>query len=336
MAVTPESNLALIEELQELVGAKTYEPVDGPEFSYPAVGQAVDDEMWQYITLALGDGVLDTGGSPYLLTDARNNDNTMELRVSRFSGNAQAVLKGFYHRLLKNMRLEFPMPMSRTTYHVVLEMNPLRARSPEGPVSVKVYPNELNTESGRRHLTLWRVTREPNQLLTDAVVEKYTPRVVSTHLVYSWDQLPAPQDALWGAMYFIHETAETVMAVGANQDSSGPTRWKNITSPEWVDSTSNAFPAASSGFSPARRVVGDRLEFRGRCSRSDGSKFVAGSTYTLVPNVPDAENTVILNAGSDSSRNPVAMEVVKGDKPVFRPKNDTPYIDLNGFFYYWK
>ena len=57
MAVTPESNLALIEELQDLVGASTYEPVDGPELSYPAVGQAVDDEMWKYITLALGDGV---------------------------------------------------------------------------------------------------------------------------------------------------------------------------------------------------------------------------------------------------------------------------------------
>ena len=141
MAVTPESNLALIEELQELVGAKTYEPVDGPEFSCSAVGQAVDDEMWQYITLALGSGVLDTGGSPYLLTDARNNDNTMELRVSRFSGNAQAVLNGFYHRLIKNMRLTFEMPLVDTTYYVVLELNPLKAKSPEGPISVKVYPN---------------------------------------------------------------------------------------------------------------------------------------------------------------------------------------------------
>lgn len=332
---TPESNLALIEELQELVSAEYANP-EGPEFSFPAVGQAVDDEMWKYITLALGSGVLDTGGWPYLLTDARNNDNTMELRVSTFSGNAQAVLNGFYHRLLQNMRLEFPMPGNETTYYVVLELNPLKADTSEGPISVKVYPNELNTESGRTHLILWKVTRKSNQLLTDASVEAVRPRVVSTHLVYTRDQLPDPGESLWGSMYFVHATSEILMAVGANQESNGPTRWKNLTSPEWVESTSVAFPWAGHGEKPAHRVVGDRVELRGRVKRHNGTNFYGGNSYTLIPNCPDIGGRTVTMGGCTQSRDFVTMDANPNSqaKPIFEFSNDSAWADLTGLFYY--
>lgn len=332
---TPQELLALIEELQALVSAD-YAPPEVPEFSYPAVGQAVDDEMWKYVTLALGSGVLDTGGWPYLLTDARNNDETMELRVSTFSGNAQAVLNGFYHRLLKNMRLKFEMPLTDTTYYVVLELNPLKAKTPEGPISVKVYPNELNTESGRTHLILWKVTRKPNQLLTDALIETVRPRVVPTHLVYTKDQLPDPSESLWGSMYFVHETSEILMAVGANQESNGPTRWKNLTSPEWVESTSGAFPWAGHGEKPAHRVVGDRVELRGRVKRDTGTNFNTDVDYTLIPNCPDAGATSVMIAGADQKKNSVRIDATKGsgNKPKFTVKDPAAWIDLTGLFYY--
>ena len=347
MAVTPESNLALIEELQELVGAKTYEPVDGPEFSYPAVGQAVDDEMWKFVTLALGSGVLDQGGRPYwlrkLASDSETNSaNQMRLTVSTTTDNAQAVLKGFYHRLLQDMRLDFPMPLSETTYYVVLELNPLKARAPEGPISVQVYPNELNTESGREHLVLWTVTRQPNQLLTEATVARYRPRVVPTEIVATQDQLPDPTGCLWGSLFFVHETAEILMAVGATEESGGPTRWLNLTSPEWTPSTSIAFPAVGhrGAPGPSWRTIGDKVELRGRVKRSDGSDFNPGVDYTLIPNCPDVGKSGVMWSGSDGRRsNPVWMDTGTagaGVKPTFRVKEPTAWVDLTGFFYYKK
>lgn len=338
---TPESNLALIEELQDLVSAD-YAVPEGPEISYPAVGQAVDDEMWKYITLGLGSGILDQGGRPYNLTglgsdSATNQANQMFLTVSTLTGTAQAVLKGFYHRLLQDMRLDFPMPLAETTYYVVLELNPLKAREPEGPISVKVYPNELNTESGREHLVLWTVTRKPNQLLTDAVASRSNPRVAPTQLVASESQLPDPSKCLWGAMYFIHETAETVIAVGSTQEAGGPTRWLNLTSPEWLESTSGAFPWVGHAGSakPARRVVGDRVELRGRVKRQGGEDFNAGVSYTLIPNVPDVGIGTVMHGGSDGRRSsPVFMDASPGSRPTFRVQENTAWIDVTGLFYY--
>lgn len=328
-----------IDEIREIV-TTTYQLPEGTEYSYPVVDQPMNDEQWQYVTLANGDGIFDTGGSPYNLklngSEANTNStNTMLLTVSTVTKTAEAVLRGFYHRLMADKELSFPGVMSETTYYVVLQYDPLGHKTPGGPISVKVVTT-LDTTLGKRQLVLWVLVRQPNQLLTDATIQRYLPRVVPTQLVYSEDQLPDPSKLVWGSMYFIHETAEIVMAVGANEQAGGPTRWKNLTSPEWVETTSSAFPAFESGLRAARRIVGDRVEFRGRSARSGGSRFAAGSTYTLVPNVPDVKGTLILNAGSDSSRSPIAMDAVDGTKPVFRPKNDTPYIDLTGFFYYWK
>lgn len=341
---TPESNLALIEELQALVSAD-YAPPEGPEFSYPAVGQAVDDEMWKFITLALGSGVLDTGGRPYWLenvgSDSETNQaNQLRLTVSTTSGNAQALLNGFYHRLLEDMRLDFPMPLSETTYYVVLELNPLKARSPEGPISVQVYPNELNTESNRQHLVLWAVTRKPNQLLTDSTITRKRPRIAPTEIVATRSQLPDPTGCLWGALFFVHETAEVLMAVGATETSGGPTRWLNLTSPEWAESTSAAFPWAGhvTSAKPAWRVVGDRVELRGRIKRSNGADFSPSTDYKLIPNCPDVGVSTVMWGGSDGRRSdPICLDsgtAGVGAKPTFRVKEATAWVDLAGLFYY--
>ena len=274
MAVTPESNLALIEELQELVGASTYEPVDGPEFSYPAVGQAVDDEMWKYITLALGDGVLDEGGQPYwlrkLASDSETNSaNQMRLTVSTTRGDAQAVLKGFYHRLLQNMRLDFPMPLSETTYYVVLELNPLKARDPEGPISVKVYPNELNTESGRRHLLLWTVTRKPNELLTDAKISRIRPKVTPVISVDEPEHRPDPSTVLWGTRCFVTSNGIEYRAQGSSED--GPRSWYTVGKTKgWTDIGLGGSYRAHS-ITPQYRVADGYVEFRGNVRNTGGS-----------------------------------------------------------------
>ena len=291
MAVTPESNLALIEELQDLVGASTYEPVDGPEFSYPAVGQAVDDEMWQFVTLALGTGILEMGGSPYWLrkfeTDSETNSrNQLRLTVSWTTGNAQAVVRGFYHRLVRDMVLDFPMPLTETTYYVVLELNPLKARDPEGPISVKVYPNELNTESGRQHLILWTLTRKPNQLLSDVYLERYSPKVTPMLNVDAERHRPDASTVLWGTRVFCMDSGIEYRASGSEEGTSGPTEWVRIgQKKDWTNLGIRDDYYTWHEVRPEYRIVDGVMEFRGGLRRNSWEP-IPGNTASIIGWVP--------------------------------------------------
>lgn len=276
---TVESNLALIEELQSLVSADYAQP-EGPELSYPAVGQAVDDEMWKFITLALGDGVLDVGDIPYGLSRLDNQSNTAVLTVGKKTGTAQAIVGGFYHRLLKDMVLEFPMPVTETPYYVTLELNPLKARAPEGPISVQVYPNELNTESGRKHIILHTVTRRPDELMTDAVIARVRQRVAPVLVFGSHDQLPelGADDApvLWGTVAVVHGIRKDVLIAKGDGDE-GVTRWESVISPPWNDLVLSAgYEALDAENKPQWRLVGDMIEYHGQVKRTNGANLASG------------------------------------------------------------
>lgn len=281
---TPESNLALIEELQSLVSAD-YSVPEGPEFSYPAVGQAVDDEMWQWITCGIGSGIFDTGGYPYWLRglgsgSETNSQNQMRLTVDNITGDAQAIFNGFYHKLVEDMRLDFPMPLSETTYYVVLELNPLKAQSTEGPISVKVYPNELNTESGRKHMILWSVKRKPNQLLTEAEIVRYRPRASPTFTVTDRDHLPDPTTVLYGTVAFIHGVdKDVVIAKGLDSEEGGATRWESLLDARWETyGDGSAYRWPGHGYRRALKRKGRTRELRGRAERVSGASFSASSS----------------------------------------------------------
>ena len=347
MAVTPESNLALIEELQDLVGASTYEPVDGPEFSYPAVGQAVDDEMWKYITLALGNGILDDGGYPYWLrklgSDSETNSaNQMRLTVADTTGNAQAVLKGFYHRLLQDMRLDFPMPLSETTYYVVLELNPLKARSPEGPISVQVYPNELSTESGREHLILWTVARKPNQLLTDATVTRYRPRVAPTITVTRTEDLPDPASVLYGTAALIYNDNEWFVARGANNAEGGATRWESMSDPgqSYIRPDEGAYKWVGHGARAGAVRYGQIVFLEGRVARAgrfEGENFNAGSDYHImtlpVGLRPKSERRFVTKNSGMNAGHTSTVIVYSDGRVIIQPGYTNAWLALDGIQY---
>ena len=342
---TPESNLALIEELQSLVSADYAQP-EGPEFSYPAVGQAVDDEMWKFITLALGSGILDDGGWPYWLrslgSDSETNQaNQMKLTVATTTNTAQAVLKGFYHRLLEDMRLDFPMPLSETTYYVVLELNPLKARDPEGPIRVKVYPNELNTESGREHLTLWTVTRKPNQLLTDATITRYRPRVAPTLNVLTWEHLPDPATVLYGTVAFVYGDNDIAISRGADNAEGGSTRWDSLLNPKWVDLSDNEYYGwPGHGYHRGYREKSGSVQLRGRISRVTGDNFLVGGSsnaagygiLTLPERLgPKEELRYVTSTNSYSGNKLAIITVVKSGQVYATPLlGECAWISLDG------
>lgn len=343
---TPESNLALIEELQALVSAD-YAAPEGPEFSYPAVGQAVDDEMWKFITLALGNGILDDGGEPYYLrklgSDSQtNSENQMRLTVATSSGNAQAVLGGFYHRLLEDMRLTFPMPLTRTVYYVTLELNPLKAKSALGPISVQVYPNELNTESNRQHLILWTVTRDPNQLLTEATVTRYRPRVAPAITVAREEDKPDPSTVLWGSTCVVHRTNTIYVAVGSTgEGETGGTRWKGLDEPNATYTRPDGvYKWVGHGAKPGASKIGQVVYLEGRLARGDrfeGQNYNEGNDYEIMnlpPELrPKSERRFITNKdGFNSSLSSVIVVYADG-RVVARPNAATAWIGLDGISY---
>src|SRR5699024_7858947 len=93
-------------------------------------------------------------------------------QVERKPG-SQAIVEGFYHRLDEDITLSFPAVTKRTTYYVTLQYDPLRT---DMPVQAKVVTS-LDYSQGKNYLHLYNVTREPNQLLTDAAVRMIRPRV---------------------------------------------------------------------------------------------------------------------------------------------------------------
>lgn len=230
MTVTPESNYALIQQLQDLVSSAA-EPPSGEEFSYPVVDQAVSSSMWQWITMGVGSGMIDTGGNPYNLVNLSNATNTAQISVSGSTGTANAILRGFFHQLSANKTISLPMPGSTTTYHICLTFDPRNENDVLGPVSVEVYSGEPPTTFNRHHIVLWTVRRQPNQLLTDAEFTSMRPRVAPTLLVEWPSRLPRPEAMPWGTLCFAHATREWYMAVGSTSGSGGPTEWRNLSQP---------------------------------------------------------------------------------------------------------
>lgn len=248
------------------------------EESFPVVEQPLTAEQWKHVTRGTGDGILDEGGFPYNLTGFSNSNNTATLRVSTSTGEAAAIVAGHYHKMDSDMTLEFPAVTSRSTYYVMLQYDPL---DDETPVKV-VVSTSIDASQGKVNLHLWNVTRNANELLTDAVVRNIRPRVSATATYVSMADLPQAHKVLWGSVAFIHggRASDNATIMMSMNDSSGNWYWKTIydpnTEPEWVTvgDTTNA-QSGSTGYSKAIQRVGPVRRLRGRVNRgSSGSNYV--------------------------------------------------------------
>ena len=328
-----------IQGVEDLVQT-SYTPFQGPEFSYPVVHQPMDDEMWQSVTLGVGSGVLDTGGHPYWLRDLSDVTDTGKLTVDTTTGTAQAILRGFYHRLTQDMTLNFPPVSQKTTYHVVLEYDPLRHKEPSGPIRVRVLTS-LDSSGGKHYLTLYRVTRTPSQLLTQATVERVRPRVAPT--IYVWDEThkPDPEKQLWGTMCFVGKTGSIYRATdAADAGEEGEGRaWASVTDPDWVeygDTPTYKWP----GHGPRRAIQreGKKRRLRGRVARVDGSIMAPSATGYLMWTIGDQDkpafDTKVVVAGGGSINPSMGSIVVSESEVRLYPKDDNmSWVDLAGVWW---
>ena len=269
---------ARIEDVESLV-KNEYNPPSALEYSYPVVDQPMNDEMWQFVTLAFGNGIMDEGGQPYWLRNLNNATNTATLTTSTTTLTAQAVLRGFYHRLLRDLEISLPPVTVDTTYYVILQYDPVGHQQPTGPIKVKVV-TQLDISLGKFYAVMWTVERKPNQLLTDAKVTQGRQKVAPTITVDGFTQLPEPRTVLWGTHAFVSGTTSKdrpgiYVASGASAETGAPTEWREANSTGWTNLTlGTGFVAAFS--TPQWRMKDGYFEFRGSIKRSNDADFATG------------------------------------------------------------
>src|SRR5690625_2673465 len=263
------------------------------EQSYPIVEQPMSADQWKSVTLGIGDGILDEGGFPYRLKNLSNATNTGVLQAARRTDGetySSAILNGFYHRLEEDLELEFPAVTSRTTYYVALQYDPSRT---DMPVRAKVVTS-LDYSQGKNYLTLYTVTRGPDQLLTDAAVRMMRPRVAPVQVYARESDMPEAHKVLWGTIALVHNgragnNAVLKMAItGDDAESDNGWFWKTIYDPNdngfvWEPKAdSGTYTNPGSGYVRAIGRRGRERRLRGRVSLVSGNPFRAGNTYNVM------------------------------------------------------
>lgn len=332
---------AQIDDLKSLITTE-YQPPSGAEYSYPVVGQPMTDEQWQYVTLGMGDGILDEGGEPYWFRGRENVNNTVSITVSTITGTAQALLRGFYHKMTEDKTFTVPGVGTTTTFYFCLTYNPVDLDTEKGPISLQMYAGEPPTTLGRFHVILWTLTRKPNQLLTEAEYAKHRPRIAPTITVARQEDMPRPAAVLWGSTCHVHRTNETFVAVGDSDDGdSGPNEWKNLTGPSYeYTRPEGVYKWAGHGARPGGCRIGDVVYLEGRLARGDrfdGSDYNAGTDYEVmnIPSslAPKSERRFVTKMSSYDTTRVANINVYPDGRVVARPMITGPWVGLDGILY---
>lgn len=204
-----------LDSLESLVTAE-YQPPAGTEYSYPVSNQGITQDQFRNMMRGLGKGTItqhdaDTARNSYRLVDhgsdsETNQRNTLILRPATNTGHAETASNGFFHVLTDDMELPFPAVTSSTTYHVTVTYDPRLFKTT--PLKIEVYPGEPPTTYGRDHIVLFKVRREPNQLLSQATrtpVNQWLGNVIN---VWSEENLPDPTHVEYGTMVVVINSKE--------------------------------------------------------------------------------------------------------------------------------
>ncbi|MFW0112106.1 hypothetical protein [Rothia sp. CCM 9416] len=231
------------------------------ETSFPILEEPLSDVQWKSVARGFGTGVLDEGGNPYRLTGLNNVNNTGVIATDSKTRFNHAVVSGFYHKMDSPITVSLPAVSHKTTYWIVLMYDPVNKAM---PVRLSVVTS-LDATGGKEYLVLWKVTRQPNQLLTDSTRVKQRPIISPTIVVDSRESLPAPSTVLWGTRAFIQQTNVEVRASYTSWVTISPHRVELSQPSGWEIRSPTAgvqvVPAeggffCTAGINPIRRAFG--------------------------------------------------------------------------------
>jgi hypothetical protein len=299
--------------------------------------------MYQQMSLAQGDGILITDDSEYSYRLERmpggaaetNSTNRMVLKVSQNTGRSEAILRGFYHVLYQDMQIELPPVTTPTTYIIALTYDPRHEEEPAGPIRVEVHQNALPRTHGRKHIVLHTVRREPNQLLTQAVVNRGRQYISPTITVASEAGLPEPTDVLYGTIAVVrNRTSGGDVIPGTSQlfESRGIHGWHNLLGSKWE----NLSPQNGWETSPGTPAPTPRYKIQSGVAHLQGRVRNGPTTRSLI--VVPASARPIRDVYVSAAVNPISSSpnlVVGTDGSVRLAYTDFSYswISFDGISY---
>lgn len=277
------------------------------EYSFPVPEEPMPAKDWPAVTKGIGNGILDEGGFPYRLKNLNNATNTAVLQAADLGDNdrkSQAILEGFYHKIDADMTIELPAVTATTTYYIVLSFDPIRGTEQGVPVKAEVLTSLDYTER-KNYLHLYEVTRQPNQLLTEAAVRMVRPRVAPVMVYASASHMPEPSKTLWGTLAVVHNGREGDNAViymamtGDVEESVNGWFWKVIYDPNADDHTfdwsekadTGTYTNPGHGFQRAIGRRGKARKMRGRVSLVSGNAFQPGNDYLIFSGSLDSSDS---------------------------------------------
>jgi len=279
----------------------------------------VSADMYQQMSLAQGDGILITDDSEYSYRLERmpggaaetNSTNRMVLKVSQNTGRSEAILRGFYHVLYQDMQIELPPVTTPTTYIIALTYDPRREEEVNGPIRVEVHQNDLPRTHGRKHIVLHTVRREPNQLLTEAVIGRGRQYISPTITVVSESDLPEPTDVLYGTIAIVRSRTSggnVVPGTGQIFEARGIHGWHNLLVGPWENVYVHAGNSWTGEARCRRRLGGLDVQFN--VSSGGGGSGSSNSTMIQLPSkyrLTSSFRTVVF-----TTNGPQNFEVVQG------------------------
>ena len=331
-----DNDLGVIEALLEDAPVQ-----DMDEMSFPIAEKALNSLQWQAVSVATGSGIADRGGRPFWLRDLSNTTDSATLTTSVTTKTAEASIMGFFFQMKKDVQVPLPPVSTTTTYHVGLEFDPTRLKDETGPIRRVVHKNTIPYTGGKIYLPLWEVTRNPNQLLSDATVVQKRPKLSpQIHVDYP-ESMPDPRTQLWGTTCYIRMGAErgaTYLATGSSEETGGPTTWESFDG--WFDlGDGSHYVWAGHGEKRAVQVDGKTRRMRGRLTQANGDNFRPSDGGYLMYKASDRnapkQATVCVVSGW-GTRIPT-MGVVRCERNGeirFYPKEETGWVDLTGVQWY--
>lgn len=311
-----------LQQLEALISAD-YTPPEGPGYSFPVAGQGVTSDQYRQMMLPQGAGIIHRGYRPYHLTghgtDAETNQkNSLLLKVDEVTGVGEAVMSGFYHRLTEDTEIPLPPVTTTTTYYVCLTFDSTRENHPNGPIYLHTYDGA--PPSSKQHLILATVTRQPNQLLTQATVQVHRPFIAPNLGVVAPAQLPKAADHLHGTVawtftdgaYMAHQS-EWVKIV------DGPVG-------DWVTAAVTGANGWATGGNAAVRMTPLGAQFRGRINRGSSSS-------THIGNISDPRFIPKINHGqavTHSGIGTVQLRISTTGEITLAESLSVSYVKLDG------
>jgi hypothetical protein len=187
------------------------------ESSFPVDETDYTGDQFSAIGSAMGNGILDDWGQPYLGT-LNDSDQTITIGVSTVSGIARAVICGFGHKIDAPVRLSLPTVTSSTVYHVGWLYDPSKQGNAAGPVSLTVIAGPLNLTSGKVFVALYEVTRTSSAALSASAITRYRPLICPVITLPTYADLinSDPSEFMYGTLAIVSDIGAMFQASGDN------------------------------------------------------------------------------------------------------------------------